>query len=282
MTAPNYEPAEVAAFYDSYAEREWARLEGNANARLIGHLHRLFLSELLRPGIAVLDAGCGAGRFSLQCLEAGARVSLLDLSPVQLKLAHEHCAAYEEALDGVHLADLRDLSCLGAQRFDLIVCYGSVLCYLLDEAPRAVSEMAARLRPGGHLVISVGSRMGLLRFAAANPKLDAEAFFGRPDYWHIDAVLRTGTLPAHPEVEHPPRHFFSSDECRALFDQANLTDVELACAPAVSSGLFDRLTAIEGSASAWKTLLSIEEASYREPGLLDGGEFILARGHRPA
>jgi hypothetical protein len=52
--------------------------------------------------------------------------------------------------------------------------------------------------------------------------------------------------------------------------------------PEISSGLFERTAAIEQSAKAWKTLLSMEEATFREPGLLDAGEFILARGTRPA
>jgi ubiquinone/menaquinone biosynthesis C-methylase UbiE len=256
-----YSPAAVSAFFDEYARREWDRLDRDAHSRLIGHLHALFLSEVVRAGQTVLDAGCGAGRFARQCLEAGARVTLVDISRVQLDLALERCEDIGGGIGGAHEADVSDLNALGDESFDVVVCYGSVLCYLVDETPRALAEMVARVRPGGSFVVS--------------------GFFGRPDYWDIDSVVRTGTLPTHPEVEHPPRHFFTSGELRALLADAGLADITLATAPGVSSGLFDRTAAIEQSAEGWKTLLSLEEATFREPGLLDAGEFILARGSRP-
>jgi len=67
-----------------------------------------------------------------------------------------------------------------------------------------------------------------------------------------------------------------------MLADAGLAEITLATAPGISSGLFERTAAIEQSANAWKTLLSVEEATFREPGLLDAGEFILARGTRPA
>ncbi len=271
-------PSSVAAFYDDYADREWDRLDRDAHSRLTHHLHAHFLSEVLRPGQAVLDAGCGAGRFSRQCLEAGTNLTLLDISRVQLDLALEHCSELQASIAGVHQADIRDLGGLGDQTFDVVLCYGSVLCYLVDDVSVGIQELLSRVRPGGTLVLSVGSRAGVLRFAAANPKLDPARFFGRPEYWFIDSVLETGTLPTHPEVPHPARHFFTSSELRGLLEKAGLTEVELATAPGVSSGLHERTQAIEASPAAWQTLLEIEETTFREPGLLDAGEFLLARG----
>ncbi|MCB0138143.1 MAG: hypothetical protein KDD75_23785, partial [Caldilineaceae bacterium] len=52
----------------------------------------------------------------------------------------------------------------------------------------------------------------------------------------------------------------------------------LATAAAVSSGLHARLDAIEQVPEAWSTLLRLEGMAYQTGGLLDGGEFLLARG----
>lgn len=57
------------------------------------------------------------------------------------------CSEFRQGIDGAHKADIRDLSVLDDGTF----------------APRAVSEMTARLRPGGSLVVSVGSRAGVNR-----------------------------------------------------------------------------------------------------------------------
>ena len=54
---------------------------------IIYHLHWHFLQEHVGPGIEVLDAGCGAGRFSLAMAETGSAVTCLDLSAEQLRIA---------------------------------------------------------------------------------------------------------------------------------------------------------------------------------------------------
>lgn len=278
MSAESYSGASVAAFFDQYGRREWERLDRDARGRLIHSLHEHFLEGSLRVDVRVLDAGCGAGRFALQCARAGARLTLLDISPTQLELARTQLADLRARIEDAIVADITDLSMLASAQFDLTLCYGSVLSYLVDEGERGLSELVRVTRPGGRVVLSVGSRLGLFRFAAGRPGLDAAGFFGRPEHWLIDRVLETGTLPVHPEVEHPARHFYTSEELRGLMTRCGLVELELATAPALTGGMFERLTEIESSARAWATLRSLEERCYREPGLLDAGDFILARG----
>jgi len=266
----------VRQFYDQYGEREWDRFHQNATGRLTLHLHTHLLAGLLRPGLRVLDAGSGAGRFSLQCLEAGATVTMLDLSSRQLELAREKTADHTDLIDSIHQGNIADLSEFSSESFDLVLCYGSVLCYLGAEIDHAIEELARVTRKGGRVVTSVGSRYGLLRFAAGNPRLDPDGFLGRPDYWHVHSVLATGDLPRHPEVEQPARHFFTSDELSKRMQSAGLTMETMGAAPAVASGLFERLDEIRSSESAWRTLVKIEEQAYTQPGLADAGDFILA------
>ena len=65
------------------------------------------------------------------------------------------------------------------------------------------------------------SRWGVIRFAISNNP-NPEDFFGRPDYWMIPQVVNTGDLFKHPEVNHPPRHFFESSELKAMLQSAGL------------------------------------------------------------
>lgn len=275
-----YQPETVRAFYDQYGEREWNRLDSSAHARLIYHLHMHFLRPHLGLGMRVLDAGCGAGRYSIAIAQAGSAVTLLDLSPGQLALAREHLSAAGllDRCEQFLTADVRDLSALPDGAFDMTVCYGSVLNYLFDSAPLALKELTRVTRKGGHVLISVSNRWGVLRFVLANEAIDPHDFFGRPEYWFIPQVVNTGDLPAHPDVRQPPRHFYTSDELRALLVGAGLHDVELGTAPSFSSMLYARLALTEQNENAWREVLRLEEQAYRKLGLLDTGEFLLAKG----
>lgn len=73
-------------FYDAYGEREWERLEANASGRVGFHIHNLFLHRYVQPGDHILEAGAGPGRFTIELARLGAKVTVGDISPVQLEL----------------------------------------------------------------------------------------------------------------------------------------------------------------------------------------------------
>lgn len=147
-----YDPAVAAAFYDEYGEREWARFEDGRTpaASLETHLH--YLRRFVHPGDRVLDLGCGPGRFTLALVEIGARVVAADISQRQLALHEERVG---DAVEARLVADAVDLSQFADGEFDATVCYGGPLSYVLDEAPRAVAELARVTKDGGHVLVSV-------------------------------------------------------------------------------------------------------------------------------
>jgi SAM-dependent methyltransferase len=269
----------VQAFYDGYGIREWERYDTSAHRRLIYHLHWHFLREHLHPGSAVLDAGSGAGRFSLAMAQVGCRVTLLDLSPEQLRIAREKVreAGVEHAITGFVLGDVRRLPFRDGA-FDTVVCFGAVLNYLFADTRAALAELVRVTRPGGALLVGVSSRWGVLRFVAGSDEIDPADFLGRPDYWHLPQMRDTGDLPAHPQVRQPPRHFFESGELIEMLTRAGMHEIQVASAPAVAAALYTRLEAIEPIPAAWQTLLETEERGYRLPGLRDVGEWLLASG----
>jgi 2-polyprenyl-3-methyl-5-hydroxy-6-metoxy-1,4-benzoquinol methylase len=106
------------------------------------------------PGAAVLDAGCGSGRYAIALARLGYLVGGVDRSR---ELLAEARAAVSEA--GLPIAliegDLADLSrCARPGGYDAIVCRG-VLNDVLGEAERAavLGAFGRALRPGGVLLL---------------------------------------------------------------------------------------------------------------------------------
>ena len=98
-------------------------------------------------GKAVLEAGCGAGRFTEILLAAGARVFAADLS-VAVEANHANCS--ESASYFVCQADIRRLPVV-ASSFDIVMCLGVV--QHTPEPEETIAALASYLKPGGLLVI---------------------------------------------------------------------------------------------------------------------------------
>jgi ubiquinone/menaquinone biosynthesis C-methylase UbiE len=144
----------VRAYFDTLASREWDRLEATLHGRVKYAIHRRYLDEYIRPGMTVLDAGCGPGRFAIDATRAGARVTLLDISPVQLDLARARLAEAGCDAGGFHEGDVRALPFASAS-FDAVIAYGGAISYSYDHHGAAISELARVCRPGGVLLLSV-------------------------------------------------------------------------------------------------------------------------------
>jgi len=105
----------------------------------------------LRPALPaghVLNAGCGAGSFTLRLLDAGYDVTSVDASEAFV----ERVRRLVGDRGAVELADLHALR-FEAGAFDAIVC-GEVLEHL-DDDQTAVREFARVLKPGGVVLASV-------------------------------------------------------------------------------------------------------------------------------
>ena len=100
------------------------------------------------PGGHVLNAGCGAGSFTLCLLDAGYGVTSVDASEPFV----ERVRRLVGGRGPVELADLHALE-FEPGAFDAVVC-GEVLEHL-DDDRTAIREFARVLKPGGVLVASV-------------------------------------------------------------------------------------------------------------------------------
>ncbi|MBV8910226.1 MAG: class I SAM-dependent methyltransferase [Gammaproteobacteria bacterium] len=123
--------------------------------RMIDLAQRLALAPWLtvRPGMRVLDVGCGVGRWSCRLAARGAQVTGIDISPTMIAAARRRAAAQQSAARCRFL--VQDLAALEThEKFDLVLSV-TVLQHILDAEAlrRALARMAAHLAPDGRLVL---------------------------------------------------------------------------------------------------------------------------------
>ena len=277
-----YDPQGVRAYFNNYGTREWDRLEQTLQGRIKYAIHRRFLDTYVPEKARVLDAGCGPGRYALDLARRGACLTLVDISQEQLDQAHQQlkAAGLLDKVQAFHCLDIVDLHPFQDASFDTVVCYGGALSYTYDQYETALKELTRVLRPGGHLIISVGSLYGTLRLIGP---YDGRMFLEPPEA-HIDweAVLSGEgvvlTKQGSPEF-HQPWVLFTSAGLRRVLEKTGFEVVEMAAInPIVSEGT--KIPNVTTSAQAAAALTALEMALCSQPGLVDGGEQLLAAANK--
>ncbi len=275
-----YDPDTLRRYYDDYGDREWDRLESDLRHQISYAIHRRFLLEHARPGIRALDVGCGPGRFALDLLQVGARVTLADLSPVQLESARARIDAsgLASGLDGAHLADVCALPDFPAP-FDLVAAYGGVLSYTCEAHPQAIDQLLRATAPGGVILVSVMPIGGTMRLI---PPLDAVGFLeGWDQHMQWDLAARHPgyvlTVPGSPEW-HQPLALFSAAYLREQFEARGCEVLTVAAASPICT-LFPT-PQIEASAEASDRLMQLELALCETPELAESGTHMILVVHR--
>ena len=117
------------------------------------HMHRHFMPQIfalageLRPGLRVLDVGCGNGFSCGEFIKRGCKVTGIDLSEQGISLARK---TYPTGRFEVLAADENVLSNLGEPPFDLVIST-EVVEHVY--APRAYAKGCfAAVKPGGHFI----------------------------------------------------------------------------------------------------------------------------------
>ncbi|MEM9311217.1 MAG: bifunctional 2-polyprenyl-6-hydroxyphenol methylase/3-demethylubiquinol 3-O-methyltransferase UbiG [Pseudomonadota bacterium] len=156
---------EEAAFFSELA-RDWWNPKGKmASLHQVNPVRLKFLRDAIDahwPGVAslarplagksALDIGCGAGLLCEPMARLGAEVTGVDASAENVAVADAHAKAM--ALDIRYIAG--EVASLDIGVFDLVTCV-EVIEHVADK--RAfIAEIAARLAPGGLLVISTPNR----------------------------------------------------------------------------------------------------------------------------
>ncbi|MCY4106057.1 MAG: class I SAM-dependent methyltransferase [Chloroflexi bacterium] len=107
-----------------------------------------FLNHI-RPGMRVLDLGCGAGWLTLAMAQRGAEATGIDISAESLNVAREYYESIRHEVPGsvrYEIADLNQVS-LTAGTYDVIAVCGAL--HHLTNARHTIEEAHQALRPGG-------------------------------------------------------------------------------------------------------------------------------------
>ena len=168
-------------------------------------------------GRTALDAGCGAGLLAEPLARLGAKVTAVDAAPELIEAAKAHAQGQGLAIDYRHAA-VEDLD----GSFDLVTSM-EVIEHVAD--PQAfLKSLAARLVPGGLLILSTPNRTALSR---------------------ILMVTIAEGIGQIPKGTHDHRKFITPDEMKAMLATAGLrvTDCEgIGFSPARGLHLTDDLS----------------------------------------
>lgn len=149
--------------YDQIAEAYAAWEEaGGVKERYLERLRTLVV-----PGSRVLDLGCGTGERVTRHLATDFDVLGVDLSPHSIEVARR------EVPEATYLVgDMADLD-LEPASFDAVVAFFSLIHVPRQEQGGVLVSVARWLRPGGHLVVTMGASEGE----------GTGDFLGAPMYW---------------------------------------------------------------------------------------------------
>jgi SAM-dependent methyltransferase len=188
--------------------------------------HDLVDTLAIRPGMKVLDLGCGDGTTALPAAEYGANVLGVDIA--DNLVAAGNARAAECGLDNLRFeqGDASDLVGLGASSFDLVV---SIFGAMFAPRPHAVArEMVRVTRPGGRIVM--GNWIPgdptlvaqILRISAAYTPAPPAGFVS-PMTWGDEAIVRqrfvgAGIAPADIRFERATWYFRHSGAPGELLD----------------------------------------------------------------
>ena len=150
-------------------------------------------------GKSALDVGCGAGLLAEPLARLGAAVTGVDAAPENIAAARDHAAGQGLAID--YFAG--ELAALPSRTFDLVTSM-EVVEHVTDPAA-FLGELAARLAPGGLMILSTPNRTALSKLLL------------------VEAAERIGAVP---RGTHDWDQFLKPEELTKLIEAAGLEVID--------------------------------------------------------
>ncbi|MDY0134890.1 MAG: methyltransferase domain-containing protein, partial [Atribacterota bacterium] len=144
-------------FWNGGVKREKKR-DKNWEKRIHTDLVWLEIEPFLQPGLKVLDAGGGYGRYSIPLAERGCQVTHLDLSPRMIEEAKKLAGDRGVSSIEFQVGKVQDLSSFSDRYFDLTISLDAPVSYAYPEQKRALEELGRVTKD--KLIVSVVNRWG--------------------------------------------------------------------------------------------------------------------------
>ena len=227
-------------FWNGGVKKEKKR-DKNWEKRIHTDLVWLEIEPFLRPGLKVLDAGGGFGRYSIPLAERGCQVTHLDLSPRMVEEAAK--IAKERGISSIEfeIGKVQDLSRFPDRFFDLVISLDAPVSYAYPEEKKALRELGRVAKD--KLIISVVNRWGQVPVAVETElrfrnNLEMSRRFFREGNWDHPSFWENleKKIPLLYRFIFPPLHAFTPSE---IID--NLIEEGFKPVRVVASGTLARL-----------------------------------------
>ena len=213
-------------------------------------------------------------------MRRGAKVTLGDISPVQLELAKTKVAQAGFEAQGFHRVDITDLSPFASESFDVVLCIGGALSYAQEAYDEATRGMFRLVRPGGILLLGFMSLYGQLRAFVAGDSQDAIENWD--DHFDHNQVLNNpGYMMTRrgSRIIHMPLMLFTADYLRRYLDDLGCEVIGMATANPLSvDGL--TLPRITNNGAAADRLIELEVSLSEREEYLDTGEWLIVASRK--
>jgi SAM-dependent methyltransferase len=270
----------VKAYYASFGEREWRRLEQPGDGAVEFAVTIATIDRHLPPESAVLDIGGGPGRYTIALAERGHWVTLADLSPDLLAIAREKVQAADagEHVREITEADASDLSRWETGTFDAALSLGPFY-HLIEESDRedAARELARVVRPDGLVFAAAIPRLAYLQRTIA---LKDEEHHLLDDAW-LRRLLEDGIFENDVPGRFSLGYGVATGEIERLLERHGFAVLEVVSAESLSVGIESAVgNLIERGGPAADLLLRTMIDLSRDPRLLGTARHIVCVGRR--
>ncbi len=154
---------EVRSYYNEAAEAEWYRLSSPYTQ--VEFQSTIYLMNKYFPKVgSVLDIGSGPGRYSLELLKKGYKVTLLDISEKELDIAKNKIQEAGLKAEGYYAQSALNLDKFSEEAFDIILIMGPLYhLHKKEDRLKVLKESLRLLKKDGVALISYINSWGCLK-----------------------------------------------------------------------------------------------------------------------
>ncbi|WP_010292004.1 MULTISPECIES: class I SAM-dependent methyltransferase [Clostridium] len=221
---------EVREYYDKEAEREWERLgKPYSNIEFLTTIN--MINKYFKKDGKILDIGCGPGRYSIELLKMGYKVSLLDISQNELDIAKKKINHIGLKAENYYCQSALELSSFEDESFDGVLLMGPLYhLHYEEEREKVLREVYRILKHDGIALITYINTWGCLKAAVSE---FPEVF---NDKLHFDRYLK-GNLKFSKDESFTATFFTSPHLAIDEVKQCNFKIVSYGGAESFLSGL---------------------------------------------
>lgn len=279
---PRRNGVSVRDFYNETAESEFYRTIKKPHGLLEFQTTEHFYKKYLQPGMRVLDAGGGPGRYTIDLAKKGAHVTLMDISDKELEVARCKIKQYRvgKMVDSIDLGSITDLP-YKDNSFDMVLCTGGPLSHLRTEQERktAIKELVRVAKPGATIFISVMALPAVLNLCVKDlyKYLRTYGYKNEQEFWDDQKIL-VETGDDNWFVGCSYAHFFWPSEFKNLVVNTakNAKLLHMVSLEWANQNVHKEFDEIAGNKNHYKKLLDMHFSVCEHPDMLSMSAHIMA------